>query len=328
MPFVFVVGGRDTGKTYSSLIDVAVNDPCTFALMRRTDSELQTICNPATNVFKRINQDTGRNIYPFRASKSTFAFYETVENEKGGHDPEGCILGYGMALSTLHTIRGFDASDIDILIYDEFIPERHQKRITGEFDALVNAYDTINRLRELEGRKALQMICLANANDLANPIFQGFGIVSEFQRLIRTHKEYKAIPHKGFLLINLSDSPISKKRKESALYAATKGTSFAAMSFDNTYAYHDMCNIHKMPLNEFKPLVSIGQITIMAHKNRDELYTIGKQIAAKRMYGRSEPERIRFKRECQNLWYYYLDNRIKFDSVLTQRLFNDLFRGG
>lgn len=179
-PFVFVVGGRDTGKTYSSLIDVAVNDPCTFALMRRTDSELQTICNPATNVFKRINQDTCRNIFPFRASKSTFAFYDTVENDKGGHDPEGPILGYGMALSTLHTIRGFDASDIDILIYDEFIPERHQKRITGEFDALVNAYDTINRLRELEGRKALQMICLANANDLANPIFEGFGIVSEF----------------------------------------------------------------------------------------------------------------------------------------------------
>jgi hypothetical protein len=36
-------------------------------------------------------------------------------------------IGYTCALSTLSNMRGFDASDIQLLICDEFIPEKHER---------------------------------------------------------------------------------------------------------------------------------------------------------------------------------------------------------
>jgi len=52
-------------------------------------------------------------------------------------EEEPQILGYTTALSTISGLRGFDASDVKIWIFDEFIPERHERAIKCEGEAFL-----------------------------------------------------------------------------------------------------------------------------------------------------------------------------------------------
>ena len=159
-PFNFVCGGRGTGKTYDALRMARKNNR-KFILLRRTQTQADTISNPKFSVFKPLNDDEGWNIQPEKVGDHLKAFVDEDEN----------IIGYVFALSTLSNMRGFDASDVELIIYDEFIPEKHERPIKNEAEALWNAYETINRNRELKGQAPVQHLCLANANDIRNPVY-------------------------------------------------------------------------------------------------------------------------------------------------------------
>ena len=105
-----------------------------------------------------------------------------------------------LALSTISNVRGFDATDRDVLIYDEFIPERHERPIKDEATAFFNAIETIQRNRELEGKDPLTVLCLANANELANPLFIELKLVKRAMALIRKGIEFE------LCLINFSEN--------------------------------------------------------------------------------------------------------------------------
>ena len=102
---------------------------------------------------------------------------ETVDVE------EKTLHGYTSALSTFSNLRGFDGSNIKILLYDEFIPERHERLIKNEADAFFNVYETINRNRELQGGPPLIALCLSNSNSLASPIFTALNLVKTLERM-------------------------------------------------------------------------------------------------------------------------------------------------
>lgn len=169
LPFNFVVGGRGTGKTYTALETVKEED-IKFMFMRRTQAQAELINKPDFSPFKSLNVDKGWNVITKPLTKYNAGFYESCEGEA-----VGAPIGYTCALSTISNVRGFDAQDVKILVYDEFIPERHERPIKNEGAALLNAYETINRNRELKGHRPLQLLCLANSNDLSNPIFMELG---------------------------------------------------------------------------------------------------------------------------------------------------------
>ena len=109
-PFNFICGGRGTGKTYGAL-KYAREDHKKFILMRRTQSQADLISKPEFSVFKPLNGDNGWEVIPERVSKYNSAFVE-----------DDIQIGFTCALSTISNMRGFDASDVELLIYDEFIP--------------------------------------------------------------------------------------------------------------------------------------------------------------------------------------------------------------
>ena len=73
-PFNFLIGGRGTGKTYTTL-KVAKEDCKKFMLMRRTQSQADLISKPEFSVFKPLNEDLGWNVMVHRISKYNSAFY-------------------------------------------------------------------------------------------------------------------------------------------------------------------------------------------------------------------------------------------------------------
>ena len=140
--------------------------------MRRTQAQADLINKSDFSPFKPVCDDKHIEITTAPVSKYNAKF---IKDE--------VVIGYTCALSTIANMRGFDASDVKLLIYDEFIPERHERPIKSEGSAFLNAYETMNRNRELKGKRPLTVLCLANAFDIANPIFLELGLVGIAEKM-------------------------------------------------------------------------------------------------------------------------------------------------
>lgn len=313
-PFNFLVGGRGTGKTYTSLL-VAKEDDIRFMLMRRTQSQCDLISKPEFSVFKPINHDTGSDIQVERISKYNSAFYEEEEEGKK-------YLGYTCALSTLSNMRGFDASDIQLIIYDEFIPEKHERLLKNEADALWNAYETMNRNREIKGVDPIQLLCLANANDITNPVFESLNLIRIADRMQKSGTARWTDEKRGIQLIMLSRSPISKQKSNTVLYKLTEGTDFSEMALSNSFNVERQY-IRPRPLSEYIPVCSVGELCIYRHKADNRLYiTTHESGVFNRTYGTSETDIMHYQRVYRNHLDMYISGKIDFEDVLSVSMFN------
>jgi hypothetical protein len=317
--FLLLYGGRGTGKTYGAL-QLVIDNKIKFMFMRRTQTQADLINKPDFSPFKPLNIDRGWNITTQPVSKYNAAFYDTVDGVA-----TGAPLGYTCALSTVSNIRGFDASDIDLLIYDEFIPEKHERPLKNEGDAFLNAYETINRNRELKGRPPLKVICLSNSNDLANPIFMTFGLVRKANQMRKNKQEISVDYERGIAMIDMFDSPISKQKKNTALYRATGDNKFSRMALNNEFSGDEMGRIASRPLAEYRPIVAIGEICIYQHKSRREYYVSTHTTGTPPTFGDGDTERARFRRIYSWVWDEYMDNNIEFEEYLCEILLTKAF---
>lgn len=322
-PFLFLTGGRGTGKTYGALKYV-IEEKKKFVFMRRTQTEIDEIFNDEMNPFKSLNTDFGWNIYPNKISKSISGFYESADSGEGWK-PCGSMKGLVVALSTIANIRGFDASDSEILVYDEFIPEKHKKLIRGEADAFFNAYETINRNRELKGQKAMRVLALSNSNDIANPIFIELDIVNKIAEMAERGQEVYVDSGRGLTVILLQESPISLKKSTTALYKLTVGSSFASMAIQNRFENPSHARIESRNLKEYKSILQIGELCIYEHKIRAELYVSRHASGTCEELKTSPTDRLKLRRFYNWIWTAYFGNRVIFESLILEILFIKYF---
>ena len=312
-PFNFLVGGRGTGKTYTTL-KVAREDERLFMLMRRTQSQADLISKPEFSVFKPLNEDLRWNVMVKSISKYNSMFY--TDDGETIHP-----VGYTCALSTISNMRGFDASDIQLLIYDEFIPEKHERLLKNEADALFNAYETMNRNREIKGVAPIQMVCLANANDITNPVFESLKLIRIADRMQKGNTDRWTDDRRGIQLIMLHRSPISRKKANTALYNLTEGTDFASMAIDNDFNVNRQ-HVRPRPLSEYVPVCSIGELCIYRHKSENRIYaTTHLSGVFNRKYSLSESDRLHYQRIYRVHWDMYIGNKLDFEDVLSEKLF-------
>lgn len=312
-PFNFVVGGRGTGKTYGALKTAYEND-IRFILMRRTQAQCDLINKPEFNPFKVLNSDFGTNVMVKSISKyNAKIIEETEESEK--------VLGYTCALSTIANMRGFDASDVNLLIYDEFIPEKHERAIKNEGSAFLNAFETINRNRELKGNKPLQVICLANAFNMANPIFLELGLVGRCEKLKKSGQELFIDKERGVVLVLLQKSRISKQKSDTALYRISTG-SYSEMALANDFVYNNADNIKSLALKEFKLICTVGEISIYKHKSKRLFYVSEHRTGTAPLYKSDEVNLQRYRKNHGLMLYSaYMRNNVICESLLTKSLF-------
>ena len=315
-PFNFLVGGRGTGKSYGAL-KVAKETGRKFMLMRRTQTEADLISKPEFSVFKPLNEDLGWNVMVHHISKYNSAFYEpSPDDEKTGAE-----IGYTCALSTIANMRGFDASDIDLIIYDEFIPEKHVRIMKNEAQAVWNAYETMNRNREIKGCAPIQMLCLANSNDITNPIFEDLKLIRIADKMQKGNNDRWTDDKRGIQLILLHRSPISRKKGNTVLYQLTEGTEFSNMALDNDFNV-DRQHVRPRPLAEFTPLCAIGELCIYKHKSDGRLYATTHLTGVfNKTFSLSDADRLHYQRIYRTHWDLYIANKIDFEDVLAEKMF-------
>lgn len=326
-PFIIMIGARGTGKTFGALKYVITNK-MQFMYMRRTQTQLDIIRKKEYSPFISLNEYLGLNLEQFTISKYSSSVYDSKVNDKGLTVPKGDLLGLTAALSTFSNVRSFDASYIKILIYDEFIGENHERPIKEEAAALFNAIETINRNRELTGSDPLYVVMLANSNNISNPYFLSMNLVSVADRMIKTGQEIYFNHDKGLMLLNLSNSPISKLKAETALYKLTAGSDFFDMAINNDYIGVCRDAIESQDLKEYKLSLVVGELAIYKHKTYRKWYiTTHISGTPRKIYSTSINSLREFRTKNRDLWLQYTVNRITFENYTLQVLFEKYYKG-
>lgn len=253
-PVSIVIGGRGIGKTYSAL-SFLLETGKKFLYLRNTDKQMSLCASAFGNPFKKVASDLGRDV----TMKAAGEIYVVKEAED--------VIGYGAALSTFENLRGVDLSDVEFVLFDEFIENRKLSFKQGA--AFMNLYETINRNRELEGRQPLICILLSNAQKLNNPILADLGLIPVIEDMIhnlvrlRITKEY---------YIELPESSVSAAKSETALYKLAAGSRYADEALRNEFANDSFYNVGKKPLQEFRPVCALDGIYIFRHKSGPSYY--------------------------------------------------------
>lgn len=255
-----VIGGRGTGKTFNVLKTVITQER-KFMLMRRTQAQLDMINKKQFSPVNPIADFLNMEIDTKPISKYNAAYI--VEDRE---------IGYTCALTTVSNMRGFDASEIDVLIYDEFIPEKHERPIKFEGTAFFNAYETMNRNRELTGKKPIQIVLLSNSNDIYNPILAEMGIITKVFNMAKAGQTVSIDGNKKLGIFLLSNSPISVLKRNTSLYKISENSDFVEMALNNSFCGVDDDTIKPQNLKEYKPLANVGELYLYTHKSTSVVY--------------------------------------------------------
>ena len=310
-PFIVVIGARGVGKTYGALKDVAIDHPRTFIYFRRTRAIIELLMEPELQPFKRINSDFGDVIRP-KYKKGIGRFMRGAQ-----------LLGYAAALSTFANVRGFDGSDIDVMIYDEFIPEPGEIVRYNSYTALLNAYETINRNRELDGQDPLKLILLSNSDNIYNDIVAGLGIADDLYYMQQTGTAQRE-KDTSLLLIRPAAKIFREKKAGTALYQSA-GEDFKDVALDNRFTLDRPQNIKKRPAKEYIPIAAIAGVCFYKHKSEFKYYASDKLSGSPRTYGPGEAEQKRFFRENPAIWRAYMKSRIDYENIAVQTAAKKLF---
>ena len=322
--FIFMVGARGIGKTFG-ILKYMIDNGRKFIYMRRTQTQVDMIRSDELNPFNALTSVLGDEyaFIPKTVNKNITAIYRSVyDEEKKIYVPYGPVLAYILALSTVANIRGFDASDVDFLVYDEFIGEKHEKPIRAEGTAFLNAIETISRNRELQGRDALRVVCLSNSTNLANPIFVELKLITPLEKMLKGKNDVLSLPDRDISVYVLKDSPISEKKSKTALYRLSGTDSdFSKISLQNQFNKEYFGQVRSMRLTEFRPLVKVGEIVIYKHKAKREWYCTDHSSGSPEEYDSSEIELKRFANDYYYLKTAYLNRHIYFESYIQQVIF-------
>ena len=317
-PFTIVINGRGTGKTFNGLYDL-LSSGTKFIYLRRTQTQIDQIRVAGLDPFSDINRKMGTTYIQAPMTKKTTAIYngQVVDGEL---KPTGEPLGYLAALSTFATMRGIADTSIDVMFFDEFIPEWNERPIREEYQTLKQALETIGRNRELEGRKPLQLIAVANSNTIANPILVGMGIVEKVVKMVKNKSQVLTIPERGIMVVCPTESPISAAKKSTALYKLDSDE-FSDMALGNIFPEFSNSKIKSLPLQEHRPLCRVGEVTIYQHKANGTIYVSTHTQPTPYTYGVSDVELERFNNDFRMLSRLYLSNDIIFQTQTAELIF-------
>lgn len=320
-PFIFIVGGRGSGKTYGA-IHYALTAHKTFFFMRRTQTQIDMIKNDSFSPFKAVDE----SICVSSINKNLTGIYRGEQDEDGIYKAAGAPIGFMCALSTISNIRGFDASMVDLIIYDEFIGEAHERPIRNEGQAFLNAYETINRNRELKGAEPVQLLALANSNSLANPIFVELELVTPVEKLINSGQSVYRNNDRGVSVYMINRSPVLDAKSRTALYRLAGDTEFADMALANKFTAEEMDHIKPQDLKPYKLICEAGELSIYKRKDNAGYYICAHSSGTTTsVYKASNMDLKRFRRDQYYLWLAYLKGKILFESYIHKVLFEKYF---
>ena len=325
---IWIWGGRGTGKTYT-ILKTMIEADANYMFLRRTPGQTETITAGSEMwPFTPLNMDLHKNFMPFKIPKANCLYRvgnATEKTDKGSWiEPEKCP-GIISSVVTLGRTRGFSSPFIDFIILDEYQKDDLDYYRKGEGMALANLYETVNRNREIQGRPPCILIGMSNAVGMANPYFLQWNIVDTVDEMVGTKRRWRYLLDRGILLVDLSDSPIARKKKDTALYKSLAGTDFYRSSLQNQYAAEERSKTQSRNLSQYKPVVVAGRLCIYRHKNGQEWYVTKHISGSPVRYGTGHYDLARFRSRYRPLYLAYMNRKIVFETYTDEIYFRQLW---
>lgn len=326
---IIINGGRGTGKTYGCLKYV-IEHKLNYMLLRRTQRQCNLLRRDLFNPFKALNRDMGWQIGTKAEGEGCYGYYNQVyDNDKQSYVCVGDRFGMLLALSTFSNLRGFDSQESQILIFDEFNPESGERKIEDEADKFFNAYETINRNRELQGMPPLKLVLLSNSNTLNNDIMLSLHLVLQVEKMKRKGQTIYKDEKRSLLFIMMDDSPISEQKEDTFIYRLVGESQFKSMAIDNDFAQEDMSYVRQQNIREYRPTCAIAEICIYERKSRRRgqgcYYISGHRSGSPRLYSLSDIDKKRFMLDNRHVWREYLLGNVFFESYFCELIFQKFF---
>lgn len=317
LPFLLVIGGRGTGKTYGSLKWLLENH-ITFIYMRRTAAEMELVGKTEFSPIVQIGSELGIPLVCEPISKYVYGVYHADDEGKR----KGEAVAYVMALSCVANCRSFSAEKVTHILFDEAIPENHIKRMRNENLSILNMYESLNRNREMQGRPPMKLIFLCNANNMEAPVLDALGCVRILDDMRKKNQSFKIVSYKGLAIFLLKNSPISAEKRETALYKLAKNQEeFTDMALDNSFSKDNYTDIQNRPLAEYVPFATIGSICLYRHKSNYEWY-VSETISGKPVeFENTITDRQRFRLYCLKSWEDYFSRKLIFENVSAKSFY-------
>lgn len=327
-PFQIYLGGRGVGKTFSTLDSYIedengeIKDPelGKFMYIRETATEIEISTDETANPFKKINAKKNYYVYPEYSSKTKIAtFYREEENN------QRFPVGYGVALSTFSNLRGVDFSDVNDIVFDEFLKQRGNRKLRAAGSSLLHLYETVNRNREIEGEDPVIMKLLANSVTLNSDILLAMNAVSTIAHMMTKHQKKATLAERKLYVELIDKADFRALKEQTALYQLTKGSAFSDEALDNVFVDDDMSFVKKVPLNEYNPFCSFGKdYSMYTHKHREEWYIAAKQTKSPIMLTQYQQDYLKSRYRLiyqelsitRKIWYDSYGTKLVFDALM------------
>lgn len=315
---LIAIGGRGIGKTYSALQWARQFQNILY--IRNREKEIKLCCTSKGNPYKRLNRDKGCQ-YTFTHKEGLYNIVDLSEKDDNGN-PRDC--GTAVAMSVCSDVKGFDFSDCDAFIYDEFIPKKGTVIRGNLGDNFLDFYETASRNREILGEGVLKGILLSNPSTLESSVLAALNVQDEVERMIRTGTKKLTLPKRRIKIV-MPDCPELKKLKsETTIYqAAGSDSRFAKYALDNEFTEVSMQNVVKRKITEYTALCAYEDMYIYKHKSRTEYYVCTSHADVDR-YTEADTKALFMRR----WWIYkdlFLDGTFKYSTYTIKRRFLDIF---
>lgn len=215
-----IIGERGVGKTFGAkeyCISHYKKKKKRFAWIRRYGSDLDTAIGTNDNLefFKDIS-----SLDKYKNNKFSITENKKIKFLYNNNN----LIGYGMSLKSAESLKGTDFSDVDTIIFDEFlVGDGGSHYIKNEPMYLLSLIETIGRLRPIK------VILLGNATSVFNPYFDFFKIHLPYNSNFQTFKN-------GRIVVNyIKNEEYRKIKRESDFGELIKNTPYELYAIDNQF---------------------------------------------------------------------------------------------
>lgn len=315
---IFFIGPRGSGKSYGILKNLTVDHPDVPGFyIRTTKTELENLFDPELFPWGDLNMDYELQYTISKRNKDL-----AMVTPNPGSDKIICLCG---ALSTISNVRGMNARKYKYIFYDEFIPEKHVRKMRAQGEAVKQMYETLNRNRELKGEEPMRLILAANSNDINNDVLVEYGLIDEVIKMREKDIEVKDFPERRLRVVYPMHSPIADLKAQTAGYKNETG-SYNDMALGNQFVHFYDGNIKSLNLKDFNPVCRIGALGIYRSKTSRRIYIssfLGAQFPDS--FDMTDYELARFRIKYHKLQMAYYKQKIVFESAALEIKFINLW---
>lgn len=210
--FNFILSGRGQGKSYGAKKRVIKNflkNGEQFIYVRRYKTELKK----KQLFFDDISKEFPNNKFEVKGNQ---AFCD------------GKVIGFFIPLSTSQTEKSTSYPNVTTIIYDEFVIDKgHIRYLENEVDVFLDIYETVARLRELEGKKPVKALFLANKVSIVNPYFIYFNCIPN------SNERFTVAKDGNIVIEQFTDIEFMEEKYKTRFGQLVRGTNWGNYAIEN-----------------------------------------------------------------------------------------------